>query len=379
MRNDWILSRCEEFIQLESSLFQYTELVYGKSTEFASSSSSSSSTETTGTTGTGRTGRTGSPPDESTRPTSRGKGSSRTVNGGKNGKHGKYDDDDSNNNNDDDDDDDDAVFRVGDDGFPFPSSVLPILSSCQTTSASIATIRSYQSFFSTHHSNHSIVDNDDHDGNDDHIQRDQGHRALVSDDEGSTMDGASTSFGILRRQSTSSIASIDDRSAVLLATPTLSDSERKGLLTALRYTYEAFFKKRPFSFLPSCYYAIMEELWKTCELGSFLSVELLSLLITLLECIQVRFFQYILAIHYREFVDTDLFEYLIHEQTTGTASLDLQNVHRLSKYSSDRLRDCMIEIPYLKKMICEFSENAREVLSVCISPCSFQMISNDFK
>ena len=168
----------------------------------------------------------------------------------------------------------------------------------------------------------------------------------------------------MQRQSTSSILSLSEPMNTDLSILSLSDNEQKALLAALRKTYDMYFQKQSFEFLPTCYYAIMEELWKSCSFSQFITSDLISLLVTLLECIQVRLFQYILSKYYEEFTHTDLFEYLNHEQIAETPSLSLQKIYRLSRYSSSRLQNCMIEMPYLKKLIVEYSENAEELLAV---------------
>ena len=107
----------------------------------------------------------------------------------------------------------------------------------------------------------------------------------------------------------------------------------------------------------------MEALSNQIASYSYLDPQSLSLLNYLLECIQIRLFQFLLDGYYCDFVCTDLFEYLISEQRYPSSPSLSSRLLRESRYMVDRLKDCEEEIPYLRRFIQEYSENAIEILN----------------
>ena len=170
----------------------------------------------------------------------------------------------------------------------------------------------------------------------------------------------------LRRESINSILSSNEILEKDFSDFSFSAEEQKALLTALRLTYNMYFHNHSFDFLPTCYYSIREELEKSCNVGQFITTDLILLLVILLECIQVRLFQYIISKYYEGFTNTNIYEYLIHENTSEIPSLNIQKFHSRYQYSSYRLQSCTLEMPDLKRIICEFSNNAEDLLSVWI-------------
>ena len=165
-----------------------------------------------------------------------------------------------------------------------------------------------------------------------------------------------------RRLSTSSVTSVEEEKNGCTQYH-YSECEMVSLLTELNVIFSGYFKQHSISIFPDYYYQVMEALSNQIASYPFLDPQSLSLLNYLLECIQIRLFQFILDSYYCDFVCTDLFEYLISEQRYPSSPSLSSRLLRESRYMVDRLKDCEEEIPYLRRFIQEYSENAIEILN----------------
>lgn len=165
-----------------------------------------------------------------------------------------------------------------------------------------------------------------------------------------------------RRLSTSSVTSVDEERN-RCSQYRYSENEMGSLLAELNVIISGFFKQHSISIFPDYYYHVMEALSNQITSYPFLDPQSLSLLHYLLECIQIRLFQFILDSYYADFVCTDLFEYLVSEQRLPSSPSLSSRLLRESRYMVDRLKDCEEEIPYLRRFIQEYSENAIEILN----------------
>ena len=165
-----------------------------------------------------------------------------------------------------------------------------------------------------------------------------------------------------RRLSTSSVTSVDEERN-RCSQYRYSENEMGSLLAELNVIISGFFKHHSISIFPDYYYHVMEALSNQITSYPFLDPQSLSLLHYLLECIQIRLFQFILDSYYADFVCTDLFEYLVSEQRLPSSPSLSSRLLRESRYMVDRLKDCEEEIPYLRRFIQEYSENAIEILN----------------
>ena len=164
-----------------------------------------------------------------------------------------------------------------------------------------------------------------------------------------------------RRLSTSSVTSVEEENGCTQYH--YSESEMISLITELNIIFSGYFKQHSISIFPDYYYDVMEALSNQIASYSYLDPQSLSLLNYLLECIQIRLFQFLLDGYYCDFVCTDLFEYLISEQRYPSSPSLSSRLLRESRYMVDRLKDCEEEIPYLRRFIQEYSENAIEILN----------------
>lgn len=184
--------------------------------------------------------------------------------------------------------------------------------------------------------------------------------------EDSSAVNTTTNGELDRRLSTSSVTSVEDEK-----TPpnqyNYSEQEMKSLLTELNLIFSGYLKQRSFSIFPDYYYDVMDAMSSQITECPFLDPQSLSLLNCLLECIQIRLFQFILDSYYSDFVCTDLFEYLISEQRYPSSPSLSSRLLRASRYTVDRLKDCEEEIPYLRRFIQEYSENAIEILNETVT------------
>ena len=171
-----------------------------------------------------------------------------------------------------------------------------------------------------------------------------------------------------RRLSSSSMASLDEGPVPTF--PTYTEKELANLLRKLHNVVESHLKDHPYAMLPSRYQSIIDKLCCEAATTHYLDTLSLSILSSLLKCMAVRLFQFIQHAYYDRFVGTDLFEYLVSEQCFPSSSIFSPRLLRASMYAVDRLKDCEEEIPYLRKFIQEYSQNALELMepSVVHSP-----------
>ena len=182
----------------------------------------------------------------------------------------------------------------------------------------------------------------------------------------SIQDASINGSPVNRRLSSSSMASLDE--GPIPPFPTYTEKELTNLLRRLHIIVESHLKDHPYEMLPPRYQSIIEKLFCEGTATHYLDSLSLSILSTLLKCMAVRLFQFIQHAYYDRFVGTDLFEYLVSEQCFPSSSFFSPRLVRASMYAADRLKDCEEEIPYLRKFIQEYSQNALELMEPSVVP-----------